>query len=114
MDSALILIIVLVAVLLVLALTAGLVLTRRRRISLAERAEPAAGPDAAAGEPPGRDGGYQAGGAISFSAGTDTVERPSAQPVEPPPAETPPAGRAPRRPRPRRRSNPRRLSRPAG
>ncbi|MGH3915331.1 MAG: signal recognition particle-docking protein FtsY [Pseudonocardiaceae bacterium] len=61
-STTLILLVVAVVVALLIALTVGLVLARRRRISIAEQPEQAP-------ETPFPPRGYQAGGTISFSSG---------------------------------------------
>jgi fused signal recognition particle receptor len=71
-TTSLIWIIVVVAALLAVALVTGVVLARRRRISLTER-EP---------EQPPTKGSYQAGGAITFNAPAPPVAKPG-EPAEP-------------------------------
>ncbi|MCX2733612.1 signal recognition particle-docking protein FtsY [Saccharopolyspora sp. NFXS83] len=71
-TSNLILIAVVVAVVLVLAVVTGIVLARRRRISLREQE---------AERPAVQGGGYQAGGGFSFSSGV-TATAPPEHPVE--------------------------------
>lgn len=67
-----------VAAVLLIAVVLGLVLRRRRRISLrdAEELEGGTRPDTA---PPRRGGTYQAGSGFNFSAGTDTARPPTAE-----------------------------------
>ncbi len=83
-------VVVVVLLLLAVALVTGVVLARRRRISLTDR-EPEQVEDGAAGAP-GRPGGYRAGGGISFSTGQRTAEPPTpdapAEPESRPPAKT--------------------------
>ncbi|MBV9312790.1 MAG: signal recognition particle-docking protein FtsY [Pseudonocardia sp.] len=79
---------VLVAVLVVLLL--GLVISRRRRVSLRER-EPQQPDTRQPGAPPG---GYRSTGPIIFSSGTATLERPPPTP-EPSPAERAPVAEPP-------------------
>jgi fused signal recognition particle receptor len=85
-NSTTLIIVVAVAVLLLIAIVvAGVALRRRRRVSLIERE-----PDEAGGKPV--RGGYQAGGAFSFSegGGTAVADRPGATiPPEPEPAPRP-------------------------
>lgn len=94
-------IVAVVAAVVLIAVGLGLVLRRRRRISL-RQAEELTG-DAPDTAPPRRGGTYQAGGGFSFSSGADTAAPPRtlAPPAEPPPAQTPPADTpAPPVPRP--------------
>jgi fused signal recognition particle receptor len=75
-------IIIVVVALALIALIVGLVLGRRRKVSLTAPAQPGA-PEAKPAPPKG--GGYKAGGSISFSAGsgTATQERPPTVPTAP-------------------------------
>ncbi|WP_406689031.1 signal recognition particle-docking protein FtsY [Saccharopolyspora sp. ID03-671] len=75
-TSTLIAIVVVVALVLALAVVAGVVLNRRRRISLREKDEAEARPEV-------KGGGYQAGGGISFASGAATAEPETAGPAEP-------------------------------
>jgi fused signal recognition particle receptor len=76
-TETLILIVVVVAVVLALAVVAGVVLNRRRRISLREKDE-ADAPTAVKG------GGYQTGSGISFASGAATAEpEAAAEPAAP-------------------------------
>ncbi|MQA14105.1 MAG: signal recognition particle-docking protein FtsY [Pseudonocardiaceae bacterium] len=83
-STALIWISVVVAVVLLIALAVGVVLVRRRRISLAERRE------AERAEEPEARRGYSAGGPISFSSGGG-----GPPPAAPPARDEPPAAPAP-------------------
>ena len=76
-------IVIVVVALALIALIVGLVLGRRRKVSLTAPAQPEA-PEAKPAPPKG--GGYRAGGSISFSAGsgTATQERPSSPPATSP------------------------------
>jgi fused signal recognition particle receptor len=77
-------IVIAVAVVLLIALAVGLVLGRRRRVSLTAPTAPAVSPTEAPpiDKPPAK-GGYRAGGSISFSsgAGAATLDRPPADPI---------------------------------
>jgi fused signal recognition particle receptor len=84
--SSVIWISVAIAVVLLIALAVGLLLARRRRISIAEK------PDQEVEAPPATRG-YQAGGPISFSSG-------GGGPPAPPPAAAPPQASAPALPKP--------------
>jgi fused signal recognition particle receptor len=83
-------VIAIVAAILIIAVALGLVLRRRRRISLREPDQVERGTDTA---PPRRGGTYQAGTGISFSTGTETA--PEAPPPAPAPGAEPPAATAP-------------------
>jgi len=73
-NVAVVWIVVAVVVVLLVALVVGLLAARRRRVNLrADRAEPT----------PGRPEGYKNTGAISFSAGTGTLDRPDTAPPAP-------------------------------
>jgi fused signal recognition particle receptor len=86
--SSVIWISVAIAVVLLIALAVGLLLARRRRISIAEK------PDQEVEAPPATRG-YQAGGPISFSSGGGGPPAPA-----PPQAPTPPQASAPAPPKP--------------
>ncbi|SFS36179.1 signal recognition particle-docking protein FtsY [Saccharopolyspora flava] len=74
-TSTLIAIVVVVALVLALAVVAGVVLNRRRRISLREKDETEARPEV-------KGGGYQAGGGFSFASGAATAEPETARTAE--------------------------------
>ena len=92
-------VIAVVAAVVLVALVVGLVLYRRRRISLREAEQVGGGTDTAIA-PPRKANEYKAGGDISFAAGTDAPSAPrvrtpeperavpAAEPVAEPPAET--------------------------
>jgi len=86
-------IVIAVVAVLAVVLAVGLVLSRRRRISL-KAAAPAETKPVTEGPPP--KGGYKAGGSISFSAGGGG----SGTATAPPPAPTPTPAPAPAPPRP--------------
>jgi len=88
-----------VAAVLLIALVLGLVIGRRRRISLREpgQVEGGSAPEVAA---PPKGGGYKASSGFSFSSGTATAPAPAPSgpeeaPEAEPPAEAPPASAAP-------------------
>jgi fused signal recognition particle receptor len=90
-------VIAVVAAVLIIAVALGLVLRRRRRISLREPDQVERGTGTA---PPRRGGTYQAGTGFAFSSGSTTeAEPPPAPGAEPPPAPAPgaepPAAAAP-------------------
>ncbi|MGW5521614.1 signal recognition particle-docking protein FtsY [Gordonia sp. NPDC003950] len=83
MDTQLIIGIVVIAVVVILALiVAGIVLARRRRISLSDKSDT----QVIDGSKPqvDRSGGYQAGSGFSFSQGGTTTVAPPPEPVRPP------------------------------
>ncbi|MGI5128965.1 signal recognition particle-docking protein FtsY [Pseudonocardia sp. CA-107938] len=88
-------VIAVVAVVVLVALVAGLVLYRRRRISLRESEQVERGGGDTAVAPPRKANEYKAGGGFDFSAGTDTP--PAAPRPRTPKAETAPPTAAPDR-----------------
>ncbi|MGA9309206.1 MAG: signal recognition particle-docking protein FtsY [Pseudonocardiaceae bacterium] len=91
MVSSVIWISVAIAVALLVALAVGLLLARRRRISIAEK------PDQQVEAPPPAPRRYQAGGPISFSSGGGGPPAPPKSPA-PPQAPAPPQVSAPEQP----------------
>ena len=86
-------VIAVVAAVLLIAVAVGLVLLRRRRISLRETDQPDGGSGTAA---PPRGGTYRTEGGFDFSSGTATAPGPPPKvPVDPPPAATPAPPAAP-------------------
>jgi fused signal recognition particle receptor len=79
-------VIAVVAVVVLVALVAGLVLYRRRRISLRETEQVERGATDTAVAPPRKANEYQAGGDISFAAGTDAPPAPRVRTPVPEPA----------------------------
>ncbi len=103
-------VIAVVAAVVLVALVVGLVLYRRRRISLRE-SEQVEGGAGTAVAPPRKGNEYKAGGDFSFSAGTDTPPAPPtvrtpAPETAPAPVEPVPARRPWRRPPSNRRPRP--------